>query len=331
MKRLALIDALRGFAALGVLIAHFATRLDLPPWAAATLQLGTLGVPLFFVLSGFVITLTVGDRPITARYAGRFALRRSLRLDPPYFASLLVLLLIGHFGAAYGANQPLPTLPQFVAHLFYLQDLLGFAPLSPVYWSLCLEVQFYLVLLLGLAALQRGRTVAACVARPAVQAVIIASIVLSWLCRRAGLGDGSFVTMWFGFGLGMLTCWCSRGWIAWSRLLPLLAVAALAGLIARDNFLLTAALSAALIAWAARRQRLDALAAPVFQFFGRISYSLYLTHNIFGWYALSLALRYVDPWLATTIGAAAAITCAWLWYRCIELPAISLSRRVSLP
>jgi hypothetical protein len=330
-KRLPLIDALRGIAALGVLLAHFGTRLVLPEWVAESLHLGTLGVPLFFVLSGFVITLSIGDRHITPAYAGRFALRRSLRLDPPYFASIGVLLLIGQFGAAYGAHQPLPTLPQFIAHLFYLQDLLGMPALSPVYWSLCLEVQFYLVLLAGLAAVQSGATVAVRVAQAPVQWLAIGSIALSYLCRRQDIAAGSFVPMWFCFGMGMLTCWCARGWLPSSRLIPVLTAALLAGLWFADLWSLTAALACALIWLAGRRQRLDWLSGPLWQFFGRISYSLYLTHNIFGWYALSLAMRYMDQWLAAALGAVVAVLAAWLWYRCIEKPAVALSRQVQLP
>jgi peptidoglycan/LPS O-acetylase OafA/YrhL len=330
MKRLEFIDALRGIAALGVLVAHFSGRMVLPEWAAFGAHLGTLGVPLFFVLSGFVITMSVGDRLITRSFFGRFALRRSLRLDPPYFASILVLLIIGAFGAPYGANQDLPTLGGFFAHLFYLQDLLGVAPLSPVYWSLCLEVQFYLFLLVGLALLQSGRGVVQSLASKPVQFLVVASLLLSYLCRREGIANGSFIPMWFCFGLGMITYWCSRGWFPRAPLLVLLPAGMIVGVIFSDYWVITACLSSALILLAAHRDSFDWLSGATFQFFGRISYSLYLTHNIFGWYALSVALKFMGQWQAAAMGAVVAVAAAYAWYLCIERPAIRLSRRVTM-
>jgi peptidoglycan/LPS O-acetylase OafA/YrhL len=72
------------------------------------------------------------------------------------------------------------------------------------------------------------------------------------------------------------------------------------------------------------------LADPVSQFLGRISYSLYLCHPLFGWSAQSLALRYVNQWSAMLIGIAASIVSAWIAYRFIERPSIALSHHVKM-
>ena len=54
------------------------------------LKLGFVGVDIFFVLSGFVIAYSVREARITPRFLGRFALRRSIRLDPPYWITIAI-------------------------------------------------------------------------------------------------------------------------------------------------------------------------------------------------------------------------------------------------
>src|SRR5262245_16766245 len=90
------IDALRGIAALLVVWSHIDmgnhTRelLDrmpaVPRWIV---EHGFVGVAIFFVLSGFVIAHSVERNEVTWRYLGRFMLRRSIRLDPPYWISMV--------------------------------------------------------------------------------------------------------------------------------------------------------------------------------------------------------------------------------------------------
>src|ERR1700676_2657702 len=89
--RMALVDGLRGFAALWVTAHHFYFALGptLPSFWPGLVQnivsLGNHGVDVFFVLSGFVIALSIYRSRINGPYVGIFAIRRSLRLDPTYW------------------------------------------------------------------------------------------------------------------------------------------------------------------------------------------------------------------------------------------------------
>lgn len=89
--RFTYVDALRGIAALSVLVYHFTGSLirnfphnPLPKPIFSLLSHGNMGVEVFFVLSGFVISYTLRNAWVTPGYVGRFALRRSIRLDPPF-------------------------------------------------------------------------------------------------------------------------------------------------------------------------------------------------------------------------------------------------------
>src|SRR5690349_21798798 len=62
---------------------------QLPRWIDRIFKDGHLGGAIFFALSGFVIARSVRHATVTPSYLVRFALRRSIRLDPPYWASIL--------------------------------------------------------------------------------------------------------------------------------------------------------------------------------------------------------------------------------------------------
>src|SRR3954463_4542996 len=100
-QRFVFVDALRGLAALWVALFHFTIWYKAVPAAAhawptlrdlfeAVAWKGYLGVDVFFVISGFVIAYSLRGAPPTLRFAGNFALRRSLRLDPPYWSAMLL-------------------------------------------------------------------------------------------------------------------------------------------------------------------------------------------------------------------------------------------------
>src|SRR5215207_8678629 len=94
------LDALRFFAVLGVLISHFWTPQELP-WLFADIDLGWLGVRLFFVLSGFLITgILLDARSLTETTSltpvyliGQFYIRRFLRIFPIYYLVIAIALM----------------------------------------------------------------------------------------------------------------------------------------------------------------------------------------------------------------------------------------------
>jgi peptidoglycan/LPS O-acetylase OafA/YrhL len=136
MTRNAALDGLRGIAILLVVVFHH-----------GLLGVGWVGVQLFFVLSGYLITKNlVHDKGLpTAAFFGRFYRRRTLRIFPVYFA-YLALLAIGY--ARYGTPAELRTYwPNLVSYTYNLTHLrpdwtasLWFGH----FWSLCVEEQFYL-------------------------------------------------------------------------------------------------------------------------------------------------------------------------------------------
>lgn len=316
-NRIPFLDALRGIAALGVVLYHYGERID---WG----NFGNMGVPMFFVLSGFVIALSVGHAPpVSAGYLGRFALRRALRLDPPYWLSMAAVIVIGLAAAHFlGQNVKPTTWPQVFTHLFYLQTFAGYEHLMVIYWTLCYEVQFYLVLIPLLWLGNRFN---------AVVPIVAATALLSLADRHFEVTGIAFMgRFWFCFAAGAFTYWATTGVMRPGHLLTALALIGVMGAVTLDPYAVTTTVTAATLYAVITFGRADAGSSAPLQFLGRISYSLYLTHLIGGWLVLTLALRYLPPWAALALGVAASIVTAWLFYVVVERPAVKLSRRVRL-
>ena len=164
--RLASIDCLRGAASLAVVLFHNADWGQRAAQAPAVLRaiygalsFGDLGVPLFFVISGFCIHLrTAVDAPGGALSFGQFWRRRLQRLYPPYFVALcgsmllvLAAYLIGSDAAIltlYADPKPRAMAVDFVVHATMLHGLIpGYDALggNPAYWTLAREEYFYLL------------------------------------------------------------------------------------------------------------------------------------------------------------------------------------------
>lgn len=142
------LDGLRGIAILLVLLHGFdVLNVSGGLWHGVDLALdaGWVGVQLFFVLSGFLITGILLDTQDSPTYYRSFFMRRILRIFPLYYGVLLIAFvlvpLLVALPAGYGGNQVwLWTYTENFAAPFGGGD-----PLFPHFWSLCVEEQFYLV------------------------------------------------------------------------------------------------------------------------------------------------------------------------------------------
>ena len=155
------LDMLRGIAVLGVMLLHAFywsyAGMSFGPWArrfVSATQPGWMGVNLFFVLSGFLITGILLDSKDKPYFYRRFYTRRALRILPPYYLLLIVLLLMRSSSVAFVSLS-------FV-YLANMTDFFGVACDYGPLWSLAVEEHFYLMwpMLLWMAGLRRARWLA---------------------------------------------------------------------------------------------------------------------------------------------------------------------------
>ena len=107
------LDGLRGIAVLGVMSEHYIGWMPIP-----ALRCGWLGVDLFFILSGFLITSILLGLRTQERYFGVFYARRALRIFPPYFLGLIVYFAVALAGRQLGSAQ------LWLRYIFYYSSLI---------------------------------------------------------------------------------------------------------------------------------------------------------------------------------------------------------------
>lgn len=347
-RRMTLIDGLRGIAALMVVFPHSAGLWDktttssyFSAFMRAVGSYGVLGVEIFFVLSGFTIAYSVRKAQIAPNWLLNFLLKRFVRLTLPYWISIgvisLVLLLRFYLGNAKSNILPSPN--QFFAHLFYAQGLFGYKHLNVIYWTLCIEVQFYIVfglLITGLSFISErwfhGR--ASAVTYPFL---FITLISFSRPFQSAEVAHTKiFTPYWFIFASGVLIWWAIDRKI--SRQIGWLVVACLWGFaaITAEIGIAAAALTTTLIYLAGISEKLYVwLNFHPLQFLGLISYSLYIIHVPIISCPLGIRTRLSDGsdfanLLLFIMVITLCISSSAMFYQLIEVPSINWARKIGL-
>ncbi|MFF3440634.1 acyltransferase family protein [Streptosporangium sp. NPDC002721] len=171
-SRLAWLDALRGPAALAVALHHSGWTFVPDVWAEVDrrIDVGTWGVFVFFLVSGYIIPASLERRgDLRAFWIGRV-----FRLLPLLLAAIGLALLLAYAGA-YALHPGLSTRPLplvVLGNVTMLQELLGVPAVIDVMWTLSYEMAFYL-LAVGLFATGRAHRSAATAIVLALSAVLL--------------------------------------------------------------------------------------------------------------------------------------------------------------
>jgi peptidoglycan/LPS O-acetylase OafA/YrhL len=205
-KHLSQLDGIRGVAILIVLLGHLITQ----PIGFGIVRLGPLppvGVDLFFVLSGFLITNVLLRARGKEHFFSNFYARRALRIAPLYFALLIFMFAIANHRLAALTFDDQKVHWQVFA--FYVQNLYyrqasEFGPLAlAVTWSLAIEEQFYTVwpLLVSKLTIRNLSIVAAVLIVIAPIARVVVPIFgydpyINPLCRMDAMAMGALLSFW---------------------------------------------------------------------------------------------------------------------------------------
>jgi len=148
------IDFLRFVAAVAVVLFHYMFRgfaeggyspISYAPYDQVA-KYGYLGVHLFFMISGFVILLTAMKRDVV-----QFVISRIVRLYPAFWAGVSFTTLMIVF---YGEELFSVSLPQYLSNLTMIDGYLGVEPVDGVYWTLLVEIKFY-ILIFGILLIKK--------------------------------------------------------------------------------------------------------------------------------------------------------------------------------
>jgi peptidoglycan/LPS O-acetylase OafA/YrhL len=295
------LDGIRGLAILLVTVYRFCgiRDYDTPGWLRPILEFGTHGVDLFFVLSGFLITGILFDAKGDEHYFRNFYARRTLRIFPLYYGTLLglfVLLPMAGLSSKWlnASAADAPSLWLYGGNV--LMSYRGEWHLGGLnhFWSLCVEEHFYLVWPLVIFACSRRTAMRVCVAA----FLASAGARVLWM-----LGGGNSVAAEV-FTLFRLDALCAGAWIAlaargpngltnlapWSRIVAVVSGLLLLPLIALNKQVLTvtttlyACFFAAFIVLAVASTKAGWLSflgrSQSLQWLGRYSYGMYVYQNL---------------------------------------------------
>lgn len=326
-KRLRGLDALRGVAALSVCLFHYTYAFSLktgrPFDVGIVVGAGYHGVELFFIISGFVIFMTLEN----SRCAYDFIGARVARLYPAFLASLLLTTATVYLSPL---SMFQPSVMKFFANVTMLPEVFGQGFVDPVYWTLAYEAGFYLVAstLIWRYGIQRIERF--CIVWLAVTLPLRFEPVVLWhypylldMIRLAT--TGSFANL-FIIGIMLYRICCGRARVLTYLVLaaafaatfagPLIYVHPMSGV--RD---FVAIATCAILVWLGGTDRLPLKPLAPLIFVGDISYSFYLLHQVIGFTVMNQLLTWgVSPRWTLLLAILFALTLAVAMNRLVERP-----------
>lgn len=320
-KHVPVLDSLRAVAAFSVCLFHYictVTGFVDSDVIKGIFSSGHYGVQMFFVISGFVIPWSMFHNEYTLKDYFTFALKRLIRLEPPYIASLLLAIASTYLrmmSPHYNGVDTTPSVTQVLLHFGYLIPFVeGQHWIRPVYWTLAVEFQYYLSI--GLLF-------------PLISSKKYALRILSYLI----ILSGPFIIKGFLFPYlpvflyGIVLYLFHAKKISATELIIVTIAATIEIFLFQDMgaFIYSGITYLAILFFPGFKSR-------VLSFFGNISYSIYLFHSLTGMAILNYFTHTVtDPFIKFLLLLAALIVttiASYFIYRVVELPSKKLSSKI---
>lgn len=325
-QRLELLDYLRFIAAAAVLLFHYFAKgieagrivgieqTSSVGWA----KYGYLGVHLFFLISGFVIL-----RSAQGRSARSFAVHRAVRLYPAFWVAVIATAAVT---ALWGGGAGLSVSPsQVVVNLTMAPGVFNVTLVDGVYWTLLLELYFYLAIFV-LLLLGQARRLGAWIPWWVFVQFAVLMVTPQWT-SVIYLGN-SFVL----FSLGALISEIFGRGVTLTRSLALVLgiymacewgtrsvdSEAVKGLDYSSPVLVTVTLACVTVLMMAASKRVGRLRLPKSQQIGALTYPLYLLHAHIGFIALSRGVEFMPVWLDYVVVIVGVLVLSYLVHVVVE-------------
>lgn len=314
------IESLRAFAALAVLLFHFVSYFNGEKFIVESQTIrevssfGAQGVELFYIISGFVIAYSLTKNAYTIRNYGQYILKRFLRILPVYWLALAsTYAVVFVIGKLYWGSSIVPDLKEVIGNAFFIVDLVNEKWVNPVFETLAVEMQFYILIGLLFPLLSKNT-------------VLKYSVLTCWMIAAYFTRDSYTVLMnapFFITGILLFDVYQKKS--DWAASSFIVGISIFLSLYYPWDDVVILAITILCFTWL----------KPSFKWsnwVGNFSYSIYLTHGLIGgWilYYLSGYLEHLSPWLMIAVATIASVIGGYIFYRIIEIPAIKWSRSIS--
>lgn len=340
------IPQLDGFRALACLMVLGAHLWRYPPGHDLSMRLfggGWMGVDLFFVLSGFLITRILHNSKDRPRYYRDFYIRRALRIFPANYLLMGIVLFVLPMVSSF--PELMRVKHDELWYLFYGANIiigLGGWQLSllNITWSLAIEEQFYMAWPTLVRWLSTGRMKALCVGiiagAPLARAILYPHIGWTWCYVATPLRADAFA--WGALiALGGTEVFRRYAWLMLGIATAIIVPALATGNFMREQYWVSAvgysltSMGAAAGLWLTIQARRSIFATPILRHIGKVSYGLYLLHLLV---AVAVSRFFegrtlLGSYVFMLITATLAVGVATLSFRYFESPLLRLKDRFS--
>jgi peptidoglycan/LPS O-acetylase OafA/YrhL len=335
MKRVPQLDSVRGLAVLIVLLHNT----DVYQYTGLLARNGWMGVDLFFVLSGFLITGILLDTKDTEGYFQNFYARRCLRIWPLYYCAILFMFVVVPFLRPSEASRVFePRSMPWWSYFIYLQNFLVPAitratGLLGVTWSLAVEEQFYavwpfVVRYCSEAQLRKFMLTLICLS-PILRFFLVHrgyNVYSNTFCRLDGLMMGALLAVMFRSKTFSREAYVRPAWLTLLIASPLALITSGRVPWAVYSFTALASVSFLCLALCSKQKWLQTILGNRFLIYtGTISYGIYLLEKIPSDAAMSLHLVGHRA-LVLPLTSAATYGLAVLSWNLLEKPFLRLKR-----
>ncbi|MGJ8592095.1 MAG: acyltransferase family protein [Aquaticitalea sp.] len=323
-KYLSSVTLIRGIAALAVCLFHFTKGFvsNISSVAELFLPYAWVGVEVFFVISGFVIPYALLGLPFKGKHYGGYLLKRLVRIEPAYLASIVLIIFLNYLSSLFTIYQGAPfsvSGHNILLHLGYLVEFFDGVWLNPVYWTLAVEFQYYLVIGFLLILWNRNNKYLTII-------TLFAFFALSFIPQDAI----RFFRHTDIFTIGIVGAFYKKEYI--NKTYFFILVAIIGAIIYIHHSYVITILSIGAILGMTLLEKVRRFNWLIF--FGHISYSLYLLHVPIGGRVINISRRFAlgvpGKVLVIFIAMVTSIIAAYLFYRIIEKPSHRLSRKLKL-
>ncbi len=307
----------------------FTDTAEILGFGMASFSYGALGVALFFLVSGFVIPLSLTK--LTKKKFGilAFAISRIIRIWPVYIVGFSISLIFRWFSFHNSSISDGYTMLDVLSHITLFRDWIGGIPLDGVAWTLEIEIKFYLISTIFAYATVNGK-----------QYITLFSIFMAFIGYYLKNNPESY----FVLPIGVLNCFQFIVFMTIGTNLFLLY----SGVISRNKasiWILASLLSfiyvtpsenkvgyviAFLVFLSCYIGRDSFTGGAITSFFAKISYPMYVTHALFGyvtmWYMISIG---INQYIALIIQVAITIYLSYLIHKYVEVKSQQIGKRAS--
>ena len=273
---------------------------------------GYLGVEMFFILTGFIILYSIPSNYTTSSY-GTFISKRLIRIEPPYLISIVLVLILNTVSHSITGKSNTIDPSNILYHLGYLNNF-GFGSyISPVYWTLGIEFQFYILIGLLFTLINKR-----------LYAFLLAAFFLNFI----PVNNISIISNYLPyFCLGILLFYFKIKKQVKPIVFITLSLVFLFQLLYKFGIpeTLISLLTILILIFNGRHNK-------IIKFFSDISFSLYLTHVIIGGKVINIGLRYAtsnwQKYGLAFLAISISIAFAYIFYRIVEKPFFILSKKI---